>query len=94
MEIDLAYFEALIKGYLETASAFLTQKELEFLPFSGQLITFETGLRFLTDFLSGYGYFKTHRPGQNIDRCRKQFKMVQSMEEQMDAMCEIAGKYR
>lgn len=86
VEMDIDYFEALVKGYLETASGFLTPTERELLPFSGQLITFEIGLRFLTDYLQGDVYFKTNRERQNIDRCRKQFKMVESMERQMDAM--------
>jgi hypothetical protein len=89
VEMDIAYFEALVKGYLKTASGFLTAKERELLPFSGRLITFEIGLRFLTDYLQGDVYFKTHREGQNIDRCRKQFKMVESMERQMDTMLRI-----
>ena len=89
VSMDINYFEALVKGYLKTASGFLIPKEKELLPLSGQLITFEIGLRFLTDYLDGDTYFKTHREGQNIDRCRKQFKMVRSMEEQMDAMQEI-----
>lgn len=87
--MDIDYFEALVKGYLETASGFLVPKEKELLALSGRLITFEIGLRFLTDYLEGDTYFKTHREGQNIDRCRKQFKMVRSMEEQMDAMQKI-----
>ncbi|QHI69113.1 phosphotransferase enzyme family protein [Tichowtungia aerotolerans] len=89
VKMNIDYFEALVKGYLETASGFLVPKERELLAFSGKLITFEIGLRFLTDYLQGDVYFKTHREGQNIDRCRKQFKMVQSMEEQMDAMQKI-----
>jgi hypothetical protein len=44
------------------------------------------GMRFLTDYLQGDVYFKTKRPGQNLDRCRVQFKMVESMETQEDAM--------
>jgi len=89
VEMDIDYFEALVNGYLETASSFLTPKEKELLPLSGKLITFEIGLRFLTDYLQGDVYFKTRREGQNIDRCRKQFKMVQSMHEQMEAMQKI-----
>jgi hypothetical protein len=89
VDMNIDYFKALVKGYLETASWFLTEKERELLAFSGKLITFEQGLRFLTDYLQGDTYFKTHREGQNIDRCRNQFKMVQSMEEQMDAMQKI-----
>lgn len=94
VEMNIDYFEALVKGYLETASGFLTLKEIELLPFSGKLITFEIGLRFLTDYLQGDVYFKTHREGQNIDRCRKQFKMVESMERQMDAMQRVMEKYK
>lgn len=92
VKMNIDYFEALVKGYLETASGFLTAKERELLAFSGKLITFEIGLRFLTDYLQGDTYFKTHREGQNLDRCRKQYKMVQSMEEQMDAMQEIVAQ--
>jgi len=91
VELNIDYFEALVKGYLETAAGFLVPKERELLAFSGKLITFEIGLRFLTDYLQGDTYFKTHREGQNIDRCRKQFKMVQSMEEQMDVMQKIVA---
>lgn len=93
VEMNIDYFEALVKGYLETASGFLTGREIELLAFSGRLITFETGLRFLTDYLQGDVYFKTHREGQNIDRCRKQFKMVESMERQADKMQRVVEKH-
>jgi hypothetical protein len=50
------------------------------------LITFEIGTRFLTDYLSGDTYFKVHREGHNLDRCRTQFKLVESIEEQEERM--------
>lgn len=75
-------FEALVRGYLSTAGGFLTKAERELLAFSGKLITFEIGTRFLTDFLSGDTYFKVHREGHNLDRCRTQFKLVESIERQ------------
>lgn len=81
----LNMFEALARGYLSEAS-FLLPAEIEELAFSGRLITMTIGIRFLTDYLSGDVYFRTHRPGQNLDRCRTQFKMVRSMEEQSEAM--------
>jgi len=58
------------------------------LPFSGKLITLEIGIRFLTDYLAGDVYFKVHRPGHNLDRCRTQFKLVESIEHQESAMQE------
>ena len=75
-------FEALVRGYLESAGAFLTLAERQYLAFSGKLITFETGVRFLADYLAGDTYFKVHRDGHNLDRCRTQFKLVESIERQ------------
>ncbi|MCQ2378105.1 MAG: aminoglycoside phosphotransferase family protein [Victivallaceae bacterium] len=78
-------FEALLRGYLSRAK-FLNPLEKELLPFSGKLITLEIGIRFLTDYLEGDVYFKTKRPGHNLDRCRTQLKLVESIEAQLDAM--------
>jgi Ser/Thr protein kinase RdoA (MazF antagonist) len=75
-------FEALVRGYLASASAFLTPAEKQQLAFAGKLITFEIGIRFLTDFLAGDPYFKIHREEHNLDRCRTQFKLVESIEQQ------------
>jgi len=77
-------FEALARGFLAGAGDALTAKEIELLPFAGKLISFEIGLRFLTDHLMGDQYFKVHRPGHNLDRARTQFKLVESIEEQED----------
>jgi hypothetical protein len=83
-------FEALCRGYLTTAGEFLNKTEKQYLPFSGKLITFEIGIRFLTDYLAGDTYFKVHREGQNLDRCRTQFKLVESIEQQEDKMNKLA----
>ena len=79
-------FEALVRGYLSAAGGFLTKAEKQFLAFSGKLITFENGIRFLTDYLAGDTYFKVHREGHNLDRCRTQFKLVESIEQQEEKM--------
>ena len=84
-------FEALASGYLSVAGDFLTPVEQELLPFSGALIPLEIGMRFLTDYLQGDVYFKTHREDQNKDRCRSQFRLLLSIEEQMDAMKTFIG---
>lgn len=79
-------FEALVRGYLSAAGGFLTETEKKFLAFSGKLITFEVGIRFLADYLAGDTYFKIHREGHNLDRCRTQFKLVESIEVQEEKM--------
>ncbi len=86
VNFDLGLFGALVQGYLATAGDFLTPEEKRLLPFSGKLLTFECGLRFLTDFLEGDVYFKTHRDGHNLDRCRTQFHLVAQMERQDERM--------
>ena len=75
------YFEQLVRGYLSEAK-FLNRAELENLVFSGRLITFTIGIRFLTDYLAGDVYFHTSCADHNLVRCRTQFKMVESMEAQ------------
>jgi hypothetical protein len=92
-EVDLSQvtmqfpmFEALVRGYLSAAAEFLTPAERQLLAFSGKLITFEIGLRFLTDHLAGDVYFKVHRENHNLDRCRTQFKLVESIAQQEEAM--------
>lgn len=79
-------FDALVRGYLKGAGSFLTDKEVEYLAFSGKLITLETGIRFLTDYLNNDVYFKTNRPSHNLDRFRVQSRMVESIESQETAM--------
>ena len=91
MRMDM--FEALAGGYLSSAAEFLTDTEIEYLPFSGKLITYEIGLRFITDFLQGDIYFKIHRKNHNLDRCRTQMKLVQSIEAQEDAMLKWISSY-
>jgi hypothetical protein len=86
VEMRLDLFDALVRGYLASAGDFLCPAESDHLAFSAKLITFEIGLRFLSDHIEGDRYFKIHRPGQNADRARVQFKMVESFERHEDRM--------
>jgi len=86
VELQMPMFKKLVEGYLSTAGAFLNPAEKALIAFSGKLITFEIGLRFLTDFLSGDNYFRIHRPAHNLDRCRTQFKLVETIERQEEVM--------
>ncbi len=86
-------FESLIEGYLKGAEGCLTSREIELLPLSGRLITFECGTRFLTDYLEGDTYFKVHKPKHNLIRARSQFQLVLDMEKQEEQMIAITKKY-
>ena len=84
VRFETRLFKPLLEGYLSSAGDFLTAEERRLLPFSGRLLTFECGMRFLADFLEGDVYFKVHRDGHNLDRCRTQFELVAQMEQQAD----------
>lgn len=86
VNLRLPVYEAIVRGYLSAAGAFLTRAEKECLPLGGKLITFEIGIRFLTDYLCGDNYFRIHRPDHNLDRCRTQFRLLESLEQNEDAL--------
>jgi Phosphotransferase enzyme family len=92
VSVDEHLFEAVTAGYLSSAGPILSEVEKQHLTFSARLIVFEIGLRFLTDHLEGDVYFKVHRPGHNLDRCRTQFKMVRVLEERDDFFRGIAER--
>lgn len=91
---DLHLYEVYTKGFIEGCGGALTETELDMLPWGAVLMTFENGIRFLTDYLEGDHYFKIHRDGQNLDRCRTQLKLVSDMEEKMQQMQQIVNKYK
>ncbi len=90
----LDLFTALVRGYLDEIGGFLTPRELDHLAFCGRLITFEIGIRFLTDYIEGDVYFKTCRPGHNLERARTQFARVAAMEAQQSAMEDTVARHR
>ena len=67
--------------------------EVELLPFSAILMTYECGIRFLSDYLNGDTYFKIHREHHNLDRARNQFKLVKDMLAKKNEAEAIVKKY-
>ena len=94
VNFDLELFDVYAAGFLEGAGGALTETELDYLPWGAKLMTLECGIRFLTDYLEGDHYFRIHREGQNLDRCRTQFKLVSDMEAAWDDMKAVVDKYR
>lgn len=86
VRIDLDYFRAYTEGFLGEAGESLTQTEIDNLAFASMLMTFECGMRFLTDYLNGDTYFATTYPEHNLVRARDQFKLVADMEAHMSEM--------
>lgn len=86
VKMQFPMFEALVRGYLTSAGRFLTKEERQHLVFAGRLIAFEQGVRFLTDFLSGDTYYKVRHDRHNLDRCRTQFRLIESIRQQEERM--------
>lgn len=92
VQMQMPMFEALVAGFLEGAGSMLTQEEIAQLPMAGKVITMETGMRFLTDYLNGDMYFRIARQGHNLDRCRTQCQLVRSLEERAEAMSGVVER--
>lgn len=100
VSISLDLYKSYVKGYLESCAEALTKAEVNSLAFSAKLMTFECGMRFLTDYLDGDVYFKTVYPEHNLVRARNQFKMVEEIEKVLpemekitrDTYAEVTGK--
>lgn len=89
VSLDLQLFELYVKGYLSEAGSSLTETEIDYLPFSAKLMTYECGMRFLTDYLNGDTYFRVHYKEHNLIRCRTQFALVADIEKKFDEMKSI-----
>ena len=91
---DMELYDIYAKGFVEGCGGALTDMEIECLPIGAKVMTYECGMRFLTDYLSGDTYFKIDYPTHNLDRTRTQLKLVWDMEQKWEQMQEIARKYK
>ena len=83
VNFNLNYYNAYVKGFLETAGDSLTPTELKYLPLGAKSTIFIMALRFLTDFLNGNIYYKVDYPEHNFDRAKNQFKLIESFSKEM-----------
>ena len=51
-------FELYTRGFIEGCAGKLTDREIELLPMGAKTMTYECGMRFLTDYLQGDTYFQ------------------------------------
>ena len=86
VKLDLELFKAYTEGFLKGCGNKLTDKEIDLFPVGAMMMTYECGIRFLTDYLEGDVYFMIHREGHNLDRCRSQFALLADMEKNEDKM--------
>ena len=91
--LSLPLFDIYTKGYMDGCNGSLTKEEVQMLPMGAKLMTYECGVRFLTDYLQGDVYFKISREKHNLERCHTQFALVADMEKKWDEMNAVVGKY-
>lgn len=89
VSFDIKLFKGFTQGFLAEVRDTLNATEIKCLVLGAKLMPFIIGLRFLTDYIDGDNYFKTHRKGHNLDRARVQFRLVESIEEQELALQQI-----
>jgi Ser/Thr protein kinase RdoA (MazF antagonist) len=70
------FFRAIYKGYMSEMGSILTDTEKQLFIFSGKLMIYMQGLRFLTDFLNNDVYYGAQYPGHNLTRAKNQFKLL------------------
>jgi Ser/Thr protein kinase RdoA (MazF antagonist) len=94
VRFDPELCRAILQGYLSLAGAFLTRNDYEYVYDAIRLIAFELGLRFFTDYLEDNVYFKAGCPEHNLARAVVQFKLVESIESQEEAIRAIIQDLR
>lgn len=90
---DLAMFHAFTQGFLKGTEGRLTEDEIKTLPLGALMMTFECGIRFLTDYLQGNVYFKVAYPEHNLVRARNQFALVKDINKKMSEMNQIMVEF-
>ncbi len=76
---DMEICRGILAGYFESGHSRLTWMERSYIYDAVFLLTFELGVRFFTDHLTGDSYFKVDRRGENLQRAVVQFKLAEEI---------------
>lgn len=89
VSMNITYYEAFARGFLELAGSMIYPVEKDYLALSARVMTYMQSLRFLTDYLNGDVYYRIHHPHHNLQRTRAQIKLMVCMEDSYDDMKRI-----
>ncbi len=79
IQVDFHRFEAFTAGFLNGLEGMLTPVEAEQLLWGAILMSYECGMRFLTDYLMGDVYFKVKKTEHNLLRAKAQLKLAKEL---------------
>lgn len=91
--VNLSIFQEYTKGYMESAKDFLSPQEIKMLPYGGRLLTYMQTVRFLTDYLNGDIYYKTHKPEHNLIRAKAQLEFLKHLEKHQEEMDSFMSRW-
>lgn len=94
VQFNIIFYNAYVKGFLETVGASLSPTELKYLPLGAKTIIFIMGLRFLTDYLNNDIYFKAAYADHNLHRAKNQFRLLESYSEQYPEVLKITQSFK
>ncbi|HEX9188342.1 MAG TPA: aminoglycoside phosphotransferase family protein [Vicinamibacteria bacterium] len=80
VSVRVPVFAALARGFVDGAGDALSPAERALLVTGAEVIVYEQALRFLGDHLDGDRYYRTTRPGHNLDRTRTQIRLLDGLE--------------
>lgn len=92
VDFRMDIFEAFSKGYIESASAFLTPIEKENLPYGALLFPYMQAVRFFADYINGDTYYKIKYPEHNLVRTRNQVALFKSALSKVEEMKSFIGR--
>ena len=91
---DLELCSGILKGYLPEMHGVLNPIEYDYIFDAVRVMTYELGLRFLTDYLAGNVYFKATDKEHNLRRSVVQFRLLESLEAQEEEVRELVRELR
>lgn len=74
-----AYFEAIVKGYLDEMSSELSADEIKMFVYAGKFMVYMQALRFLTDYLNNDIYYGAKYDLHNFNRAANQLTLLESL---------------
>ena len=86
VEFNMEIFKAFSRGYIESASSFLTPVERENLPYAVSLFPYMQAVRFFADYINGDTYYRIRYPEHNLVRTRNQVRLFQKTLEKRGEM--------
>ncbi len=92
VSFNMSAFEEFTKGYMSQVKPIINEAEKEYFYLAPVLMAYIMGIRFFADYLNGDTYYKTEYSDHNLVRAKVQKTLIESMEENQEAMKQIIAR--